>query len=360
MSNKIESSFNLIGLLDGTTLYGILRVDGTPLVQRYNKGTDAYVPDYSGLADNRKPTLVPVIRNTATGDLMVPIPSSLIWKYNGVQIEFDENGLSNSVGWEGVFQVISEYSAVIGSMNVTLPALRVMKNLVPISGYDNDRISVSGTVEIAGNSIQFNDLSKDVIIQESTGNAYDVVITDDKGGVLTQADETLTATVNIYKDGNIVTDTSGFSFKWIKVLATGDTEMGTATTQAVTNADVDNLLTLRCDVYEGTTLVASGYIQITDFSDPYYIRMDITGIKGNAIRLGETATVTPVAVRRSDNSELTGLTYTWTLKDNAGAPFQLTGQASSDPFEATSITVTYNDMVAANMGLSGYVSTTVG
>lgn len=119
-----------------------------------------------------------------------------------------------------------------------------MKNLVPISGYDNDRITVSGTVEISGSSIGFNALSKEVVIQESTGNQYDVLISNNKGSQLLTAGESLTDTVRIFKDGVEVTDYTGFTFQWVKMLGAGDTNWGTSRTQVVSTNDVDNVLKL--------------------------------------------------------------------------------------------------------------------
>ena len=37
--DKLSSSFTLVGIIDGTTINGYVRVDNTPLVQRYNTGT---------------------------------------------------------------------------------------------------------------------------------------------------------------------------------------------------------------------------------------------------------------------------------------------------------------------------------
>ena len=237
---KLEGGFTLIGLMDGTTVNGFLRVEGTPLVQRYNKGTSQFTPDFETLADNKKPTLVVILRDVSTGEIMTP--QTITYKYNGVTLTFGSDGLSTNSGMTGYFKKLDSYSATIGSQSYQLPALRVMKNLVPISGYDNDRISVSGTIEIGGQSIAFNELSKEVVIQESTGNAYDVIISDDKGGALTEAGESLTCTASLYKDGIEVTDYSGFTFQWVKLLGTGDTNWGTARTQKVTTGDIDNIL----------------------------------------------------------------------------------------------------------------------
>lgn len=357
--DKLSSSFTLVGIIDGTTINGYVRVDNTPLVQRYNKGTSAFVPDFERMAENSRPVVVAILREASTGDVVTP--NSIRFMYNGLELTFGDNGLSTNEGMEGVFKKLADYQAAVGSQSYSLPALRVMKNLVPVSGYDNDRISVSGTVEVGGQSVPFNELSKEVIIQESTGNQYDVVISNDKGSAITEAGETLTERADIYKDGNKISDVSGFSFRWFKVTAEGDAVMGTAQTQNIAASDVDNKLVVRCDVYQGDTLTASGFDEISDFSDPYMVRMDITGIDGNAIRKGQTATITPKAVKRSTGEEASGLVPSWTFRtqDNEGQDFTLTGKEGAS-FSGLNCQISYEDIVRAKMGISGYVTADIG
>ena len=354
---NLEGSFTLIALMDGTTINGTLRVEGTPLVQRYNKGTVVFIPDFTALPENSRPTVVIILRDISDGSILVP--NTIEFRYNDLLLTFDNNGLSTNAGMVGYFKKIDAYSTTIGGATYKVPALRVMKNLVPISGYDNDRITVSGTVEISGSSIGFKALSKEVVIQESTGNQYDALISNNKGSQLLTAGESLTDTVRIFKDGVEITDYTGFTFQWVKMLGDGETNWGTSRTQVVSTNDVDNVLKLRCDVKKDGSLVASGYDEITDFSDPYYALLKITGISGNVVKKGETATVTPVAVKRSTGEEVPSLITTWpfSLKDNAGAAFILTGKSAAT-FTGTNATVSYEDMVRAKMGLSGTISGT--
>lgn len=354
---KVESVFSLTATLDGTTINGTLRVDGTPLVQRYNKGTSQFVPDFESLAENNRPTLVVILRDSTDGSVIVP--QTIEFRYNDLLLTFGSDGLSTNSTLVGYFKKIDNYSANVGGSSYQLPALRVMKNLVPVSGYDNDRISVSGTIEVGGNSIPFSELSKEVVIQESTGNQYDVVITNTKGSQFTATGESLTETARIFKDGVEITDYSGYTFQWVKMLGSGDTNWGTARTQVVSTSDVDNVLKLRCDVMFDGSKVASGYDEVTDFSDPYYLNFKITGITGTRVRKGETATITPVAVKRSTGEENASLITSWafSIKDNEGAAFTLTGKSGAT-FNAANCQVTYEDMVRAKMGLSGSVSGT--
>ena len=357
MSTTLDSIFSIIALMDGTTINGTLRVEGTPLVQRYNKGTDAFIPDFTKLAESSRPTVVCILRSIADG--LILIPNTIEYRYNDILLTFDTNGLSTNSGMVGYFKKITAYSTNIGGSTYNLPALRVMKNLVPISGYDNDRITVSGTVEIGGTSVEFNALSKEVVIQESTGNQYDVLITNNKGSQLLTAGESLVESVRLFKDGIEITDYTGFTFQYVKMLGTGDVNMGTARTQTVSTGDVDNVLKLRCDVSLNGSKIASGYDEITDFSDPYYTLIKITGISGNTVRKGETAAITPTVCLRSTGAEVPNLitTWNWSLRDNAGSPFILTGKSSAT-FTAPNIQVTYEDMVRAKMGLSGAISGT--
>lgn len=360
-SNKVEAGFTLIGLMDGTTLNGFLRVEGNPLVQRYNKGTNVFVPDFEGdgFPEDKLPTVVLIMRDTTDGSVVLPQSSSIRWKYNGVELSFGEDGMCTSGGIEGVFKKIDARSTVIGGKPYNLPALQVRKNLVPISGYDNDRISVSGDIEMGGNAVAFSEISKEVIIQEMTGNAYAMSITDDKGFYLVKENDQLTAKCNIYKDGNELSDYSGIAFKWEKLMGTGNVAMGMARTQAITNADVDNVLILRCTAtINGESI--SEKVTITDVSDPYEVFFDIAGITGNAIRINETATVKPVARKRADASQTaTVASWAWNIRDNEGNPFTLSGKNAAT-FDAASVQISYTDIKRAKMGISGSVSATIG
>ena len=359
--NKVEAGFTIIGLMDGTTLNGFLRVEGSPLVQRYNKGTNVFVPDFEsyGFPEANLPVAVVIIRDTADGDVMIPTAGSIVWKYNGVELEFGDDDLCTTDGLEGVFKKIDSRSTTINSQSYNLPALQVRKNLVPISGYDNDRLSVSGAIEVSGNSVAFSEISKEVIIQETTGNAYSMSITDDKGFYLVTENDSLTAKCNIYKDGNELSDYNGITFKWEKLLGSGNVTMGTSRIQVVANADVDNVLLLRCTAtISGETI--SETVTITDVSDPYEVYFDITGITGNAIRANETAVIAPKARKRSDISQVASVSsWSWNIRDNAGNAFTLTGKESAT-FNAATASISYADIKRAGMGISGSVSATIG
>lgn len=184
-------------------------------------------------------------------------------------------------------------------------------------------------------------------------------ITDDKGFYLVTENDSLTAKCNIYKDGNELSDYNGITFKWEKLLGSGNVTMGTSRTQVVANADVDNVLLLRCTAtISGETI--SETVTITDVSDPYEVYFDITGITGNAIRANETAVIAPKARKRSDISQVASVSsWSWNIRDNAGNAFTLTGKESAT-FNAATASISYADIKRAGMGISGSVSATIG
>lgn len=351
---NINGIFYVTALIDGTTLNGLVRVENLPLIQQYKKGTASFTPDFEALAENSRPVALPLLRLTSDGTVVVP--SSVVFKYNSIALAFDPTTkLCTTSGFTGMFKLIY-YSLIVNSVTYVIPAIRVMKNLVPVSSYDNDLLTISGTVEIGGQQIPFSDMSKEIIIGEATGNQYNVVLSNNKGSQLVTEGETLTEIASIYKDGMLVTDLTGFSFAWYKVLGSGDTRItGTSSSINIVNADVDNVLKVRCDVSLSGSKIASGYDEITDFTDPY----DMTyynNAGGNSMQLkkGETVTVTPRVVKRSTGDVMTGYTFQITTKNSQGANFILASQTTAT-FTATSVNITYTDVISAGRGLSGYV-----
>lgn len=351
---NVANFIEIIGLIDGTTINGILRVENLPLIQRYAKGTDKFIPDFDSLETSAKSVAVLILRDT-TG--MLYVPSIVKWMYNGIELTFDANGLSNNGGMAGVFQKIDRYSTNVGIENVELPALRVMKNLVPLSGYDNDRLSVSGTIEVDGSQIGFGEVPKEVIIQETTGNQYDILISNSVGSQILSPTDKITQSVLIFKDGVKVTDLTGITYKWYKMLAAGDIALGTAATQLINADDVDNVLRMRCDVYHQGVLIGSGYDQVTDFSDLYICECIITGIVGRRMSKGETLTMTPAVVnaRTGDTVVTSAATWTWRNVDNDGADFILTGKTEAT-FTSPTMSYGYTDMKRAKYRIGTYVN----
>ena len=363
---NVEGGFSLVALFDGTTLNAVLDVEGAPLLQFYTEGTNNYTPDFEKLPENEKPTVKLIMRNISTGKVLTPKPGNVInWKYNDVVLEFGEGGLCTSEGMAGIFKKIDQHPTAIDGDTYKVPALRVMKNLVPISGVDNDRISVGGTIEVNGQNIPFKEIGTMVQIRKAATNAHLVYISDDNAGTISTQHPNLKVTATLYKDTSKVTDLEGYTFQWYKLLGTEDAKFKQGATITITKADVDNILKLRCDVSYKGKLLASGFHQVTDITDPYYVDFKIEGdgVVGNQLRSGQTATVTPVIRQRHPDGQtsevIEGTTWNWSLKDNEGKPFTLAPHEAAT-FEAQNIQVTYSVLLnQAKGGMTGSVSANV-
>lgn len=365
--SKVQSGLTLTAIMDGVSVNGYIKVLNTPLIQRYTKGGSNFTPDFEALSDTKKPVVATILRDSMTGEIMVP--NTIVFKYNGIELTFGEDNMCNTPSFEGVFKRILNHPVPMGAdaAPVNMTVIQVVKNLVPLSGYDNDTISVSGTIEIEGQSMEFNEIFTPVVIQESTGNQYDLVVEDDNGGCVDKIKPTVTLTANLLRDSVIVNDTQGFTFKWNKVTANGDVPMSSQTNkQTVTRDDIDDTLLVRCDVYQGDALLVSGYREIKDFSDTYYVEWNTTDTSGAAVgrvlRKGATVKVEPVAVSREDGTVAKIAECTYKTVDNAGKDFILTGKDSATfPGQQPDISfnVTYDDMKRAKYGLHIRLSGTI-
>lgn len=361
MATRVQEGFKIIAQLDGTTLNGRLRVENTALIQSYSD-SGTYIPNFETLSDDMKPAVVPVITNISSGALMVP--GVLRWYYNGVELTFDSTtNLSTNSGMEGIFKLDKLYKTSYDNSDVTVTALRVVKNLVPLSGYDNDRISISGQVEVNGYPISFEDIGTTVIIQKATGASFVVGITP-SGDTFTRNHRSATFKATLSDASGTVDTSTGYTFYWRKINVDGGDEAlaspSTTDTQTVTADDIDNYGIIACTVSDNDgNELGTGWAILQDQSDPIAVNINMTGITGDKIRPGETATITPVAAYRDTGDTVDIQTWTWHLYDQAGRDFVPSGKDSA-VFDAASINVSYNDVATrAGGSINGFVSATV-
>lgn len=361
MATTANGNFTIIAVIDGSSIDGYLRVDRMALMQRYNDAGQ-FVPDYESVAENQKPAVVPILRDVANGGTPLT-PQTLTWKYNGVELTFGEDNLSNNDGMEGVFKKNSAYSMSYNGETYVTEALEVMKNLVPISGYDNDRISASGTIEIGGDQVEFSDLSTDVIILKSTGDTTTAYITfeDDVSDLDTNVNQ-VTASVQVWGASGEISDLTGYTFDWKKEGTDGDISLsqgtGTARTQVITRDDVDSYAVIKCTVKKNGSTVAVALAEVRDNADPVHVDCVITGLTGGKLHKGGTAVVTPHATTSNGTKELTINSASWHIYNNNMEDY--TPSAYDGPtFTAQTASLTYDDVKNAGWGIKGFVQVNV-
>lgn len=336
MMNKIQGGVTITAIMDGVTLNGNIMVLNTPLIQRYPAEGGKPIPDFEALSEAKKPVAVPYIVEAMSGKVLVP--NQITFKYNGIALEFGPDNLCTTPSFEGVFKKILSYPVPMGAGRepVNLPVLQVVKNLVPVSGYDNDMISMSGTVEISGQTIEFAEMHKTVIIEKTSGSDYDVVITDNCNGYLNESIKKAVLTANVTLNGVNVDNLEGYTFKWWKLNGNkgADVQLNSNTkTQEINVDEIDYMISVRCDLYQNGTLKRSGYHQIVDNSDSYIVIWEFTDASGapapNQLRKGQVLKVQPRAKTKNGATEKPIAEYTFKTLDSKGQDFTLDGKGGS-------------------------------
>ena len=356
---SVSGSFSFTALLNGTTINGHAAVANGPLVQRYNKTTSTYVPNFAALADNVKPYVYAHLNRSDNGVLV--IPNAVTFAYNGTVLTFDGNGICTNTGLESTFKKMTK-TVTIGGTAYDMPSLVIVGNLYSTSNVDNDLITISGTIEISGQSIAFSSVKCPVVIGEVEGNQFDLYITSSGDNYLTEAQKQVTLNASAMLNGALITDTSAYTFKWYKISGGGSTLLGTGASLLVDVAAVDSQMDIRCDILSGPTVVASAFASVYDATDPYIVALDVTGVTGDKIGLGQTALVTPHVKKRStgeivkdDSNNEKYTSFQFYITNNAGAAFVLTGQTQTT-FTAPSVSITHADLLAAGGAINGYLT----
>lgn len=299
---NISNRFYVTALEDGTTLHGNL-VSDKSLVQSWN-GNSA-VPNWTTASEQ------PTIHLTLlSGNTQVEPSNTYKWYYNGGEIVFDGNNQSTSANGvpAGVFL---KTTVTIGQLS--MPALKIIGNLASSNNVDIDTIEFRGQYIINGTGVDF---SCNIQVRISTINAagYLGVINFHNGiGDITSAGQTITLYGVLY-GGESGEQVPGFKTKWyLNEEPTGhggDTYDGHTNAFRVSEADVVDHATVRCEFYDTTEteLLYTAYASIDDMQDPEFMYIQYAGNNGNAASLhkNESATFQIWVGTRDDPSVLGG------------------------------------------------------
>lgn len=346
---KINGSFQLFALMNGVNIRARIGIINGPLRQEYKKGTNICTPDWETSAS--KPLVYAHLNRDDNGAVLIPTTVDLF--YNGVQIAFGSDGLSTTGALAGVFKKSTKTVNIGGRDYPNMLVFEIVKNIVPVSNYDNDTILLKGTTEVGGQSLDFDAISETVEIVETVGSSTTLYLDGDTDVTTDSPKATLNAHVLI--DGTSPSDLSAYTAKWYKVAGETATLVKSGVWALEVNAsDIDGTVTYRCDLLQkdGSTVLGSAYINVNDYTDPYRVNLYVDGITGEQIKEGETAIYT-AKVEKDDGTEDTTAQTTFTVTDNSGAKIDsLSGMKKN-------INVSFQDVINAGGGLSGYVSATI-
>jgi len=373
---NVAGSIVLEAIMDGVTIASSIQTAGNyPFIQRFKTATGEIFPDYTdtSIKNDEKPLLYPhIVRSDDATPLTV---QTITFKYNGVACTSPYTRTDANTPP----QVLPEFQDVFqGEMfhpdyypsDVKVPALRIIGNLVNFEGNDdNDKFSCSGTVKIsADQTIAFSDLYKEFVIQEANDNMYTVWLTVDNAGQFTEGVTELHVKAHIDVDGNLsqdTLDTTKYLIKWYKIAGRTTSHLTPDTndqTSLSIGADsVDGQCTIQAGLYSVSNTakpLAIGFIQLTDFTDPFEIQWRITGnVAGYQVRKGGTAIVNANVVRRSDGAVQSGWNMLFVARNVSD------GKIVSPPEPAlnSSMQITYDRLVAVGrkMGIYANASTDI-
>lgn len=295
--SSISNRFYITALEDGTTLHGNLAVEGS-LSQAWN-GQSA-VPDWT-IAANQ-----PLIYLTLlSGGTLVAPSNDFKWLYNGVEIADSDTRFQKTT------KVVT-YGTGASQQSVTMPALKIVANLASSANVDVDLITFEGNYIINGTGISFTATAQIRISTISTGSSLGVINFHNGISDITAKGQTVVAYGMLYNpDG---TADSTVTTKWYlndsSTPTAGTTIEGHTNAYQVTEANVVDHATLRCEFYKGSDLLYTAYASVDDMQDPEFMYVQYNGNNGNAasLRKGETASFQIWVGTRTDPTPIGGTT----------------------------------------------------
>lgn len=291
--SSISNRFYITALEDGTTLHGNLAVEGS-LSQAWNG--QAAVPDWTITAN--QPTIYLTL---LSGGTLVQPSNDFKWLYNGAEITDSDTR----------FQKTTK-SVTYGSTTKSMPALRIVANLASSDNVDVDLITFEGNYIIDGTGITFTATAQIRISTISTGSSLGVINFHNGISDITTKGQVVVAYGMLYNpDGtadNLVTT------RWYlndsSTPTSGSTIQGHANAYQVTEANVVDHATLRCEFYRGSSLLYTAYASVDDMQDPEFMYVQYNGNNGNAasLRQGDTASFQIWVGTRTDPTPIGGTT----------------------------------------------------
>ncbi len=330
MKATIANFTTLTAMPDGTNLQSRIILDSGSFIQIYNT-TSKQVQQNSSWNESTGPKFHISTKDNDGTDYTTTLQNFII-VYNGTEIavnsdNFDTNGLLK-VSKAGLPVGAIKKSVVNG-----ITYFQFVKDVFSATNDDQDVFYVKSDVTVDDVTMQQQTMEQpiEIVRVSEQGATYYVTCSStdvDKDGKDGSVRCFLHSTQN--PNENIDLTKTGFSVQWFKLGDNGsfaEVANATSATLTVSKDSIHGLALYRADIkVDGK--IFSGYAQIADHSDPYYLsyieegRFD-DGFSGQhvekMVQKHETVTMTAV-VTDSDGKTLTGtgVTATMTVRDKDG------------------------------------------
>lgn len=332
MSN-VKGQAHIHYVKQGDTLTCDLR-STFPLKQFVTNGSNVVAPSFV----TNKPCIYPVVRSSLTATRVQVETVGYKWRYNTVEIPFDNSGLSQVMGAIPAGTFKSEWKTVDG---FGVPTLTICKELASVNNIDSDTIEFEG---IANTGFQTKvSATIEVSIEQTDGEAFMAYISVNNGGVIDDTTSLLTAKAHLLVGGT--EPTTGVTYAWYKMVvkngADGWQSLG-KTTQSITinAADINNAELFKCTITSaGKT--ADAVIEVADETDVLIIYPNPTDGSGHSVAEELSSMQTkivyaPKVYKRATSEEVSGYTFNYLLTNSSGDEM-----ASQDGGSTFTVTVSH-------------------
>ncbi|MCD7935529.1 MAG: hypothetical protein LUG98_01570 [Tannerellaceae bacterium] len=281
----------------GGTYIPVLTCPSGDIYQAYQGGASngyTVIPDWE--ADTSKQPIVYFVATSSRVAEGIAIPTAIEWYYNSTKLSFDNTGLCTTTNYINYFQQVSREDGI--------PGLKILKNLVVVSGLLSGTITAKATVSY-GNITDQLEADYTVRIEKQTGSPYRVTIAAADDNLFTIRTENGSVKIKaVVYDGDMEL-TTGLTYKWYRATGGSWTQVTTLTTATVTiTADmVDSYSQYKVEVFKDGEMLGFDTETIIDASDPVIILMNPTPENETIEDEGDTVKYSPSCVTRGDTSK---------------------------------------------------------
>lgn len=318
-TSTVRGSTEIYAMSQGDTLSVALQTNGLPLVQYLSGAGGLPTPNWT-VPDNQ-PIIYPHILSTLVTGQVTAIANPK-WFYDGVRI----------VAGDARFE-ITTYTVA----SVAIPALKITDNLM-VSATSNKTIRGEFDVTTGGITTTVQ-ASKDVERKVASESAYIGMISATNAGALDATNTSIVARARLFTGGN---EDSSYTVQWWKLVANdvdgipdGQTDTGkTGKDATFTRADVDLQEIFIAKFFKGGNQVATAYITLFDYTDPYEMIFTTTPFR---VPVGGSSTTSVKVVNRGSITALPEFTqFAFSLTDGVT-------EIRSKPLGTNTFTTNYSD-----------------
>ncbi|MCH5236985.1 MAG: hypothetical protein J1E95_04215 [Muribaculaceae bacterium] len=293
----------LIFTSKGGTYTAIFMADFGDLFQKYvgdptkSNGITEFIPDFDPTRSGGKAVnlTLTVVASSQIGDVNLK-NCKVDYSVSGSKIQFNTSLEVSKTGSGSVYKS-SNFPGIFEKTPEN--QLRIVGNIAGLMQGSSFKIEASVTMTASADADSIVAYLP-VAVSEFTGSDGAIVTIYDSSGknfTLSENNDQLNLSVNIFDDKKWISDFSPYTFKWYKLTTAGWSVVKSGTgstyrTLTVHDADVDSYADFRVDVEKGGVFIGSDTQNVQDASDPYLIGISTKIFDGTTTYASDDARLT--------------------------------------------------------------------